>query len=599
MNHNTFHPFRFALSLLCATALLAACGGSGGSPEEAAGGDNPPASSATPAYTSISGVVAYGSGSAGAEVDLYDLDGKVTSTITDAMGGFMIPLSTLTRALKPPFAIQAKFRVAERTFNLLSISQGVQGGDVRMNVTPITDLIARTHLAADGEDPMAVDLDTPIPNNPSRLRRIIDNAKEMFGSKLPSDVRDFTSEYFKTSPTQFEMDALLERVKVEIDSTGVTLKTALGKVLAKRSLAQMRSDQSRTDDDSTITDQEAKSADEDRGELPLGEQVAVNLLPVAYSNELIVDVNGSFNVELQGINAERFAITKQPLNGTLELVNASQGLYIYVPKPGWTGTDEFLFTAINQYGVSSPVKVTLVVSDGCDSDVSGPVGSITYSRRCAVPWLGTPVVIAPAAGYPFRSPEPLTVSGGYLTTHYERGAESTNLAGVPGIDLSRSTVTYDKTTDRFVVTTSAGFYNRTTGARIPDYGYQDFTRSRAIYARHPSGAGYVLTGYAEAKMAFDTPMGFDAPYEFGYLTRYALQSYDVNGRPLYTGAETLCLLEPVSIPFSLFLETVKTVSNTGAMQTSATRTNKCSISMDQLASIAYETRPADLRHTGF
>ena len=37
-------------------------------------------------------------------------------------------------------------------------------------MTPITDLIARTHLAADGEDPMAVDLDTPIPNNPSRLR---------------------------------------------------------------------------------------------------------------------------------------------------------------------------------------------------------------------------------------------------------------------------------------------------------------------------------------------------------------------------------------------------------------------------------------------
>lgn len=558
--------------------------------------DKPPAVSTTPAYTSISGVVAYGSGSAGAEVELHDLDGKVTSAITDAMGGFMIPLSTLTRALKPPFAIQARFQIKDRMFNLLSISQGEQGGDVRMNVTPITDMIARIQLAADGSDPTQAGVGAPILHNPSRLRRIIDNAKEMFGSKLPTDVRDFTSEYFKTSPTQFEMDALLERVKVEIDSTGVTLKTALGKVLAKRSIAQMRSDQSRTDDDSTITDAEAVIADADRGELPLGEQVAVNQLPVAFSNELFVELNGTFNVELQGLNADRFAIAQQPLNGTLEVVNVSKGLYIYVPRPGWTGTDAFLFTAINEQGVSSAVKVSLVVSDGCESHVSGTVSPVTYGRRCVVPWVGTPVVVGPAAGYPFRSPEPLPVSSGKLTTHYERGKDSTNAAGVSGIDLSRSTVTYDRTTDRFVVTNSSGFYHRTTGARIPNYGYQDFTRSRAIYARHPNGTAYVLTGYAEAQMSFDTPMGFDAPYEFGHLTRYTLHSYDASGRPLYTGAQTLCILAPVSAPFSLFSETVKTLNSSGVMKTSSTRTNNCSVSIDQLGSVAHETKPADLQH---
>lgn len=597
MHHNTFHPSRFALSLFCATALLAACGGSGGSPEETAGEDNPPASNATLAYTSISGVVAYGDAAAGAEVDLYDLDGKVTSTITDAMGGFMVPLSTLTRALKPPFAIQAKFQIADRAFNLFSISQGDQGGDVRMNVTPITDLIARTHLAADGEDPMAVDLDTPVPNDPIRLRRIIDNAKEMLGSKLPTDVRDFTSEYFKTSPTQFEMDALLERIKVDIDSTGVTLKTALGKLLAKRSLAQMRSDQSRTDDASTITDEESDIADADRGELPLGEQVAPNLLPVAFASEAVVETSGSVNLLLQGRNATRFNITQAPTHGELEVVNAESGLFIYVATSvGFVGTDEFMFTVSNDHGTSSAVRVRLVVSSECIRSNSGN----SYRMQCAQPLVNVPIVIRPAAGYPFQSDPvepPSSSEPPMLTTYDERSETDTNVHKESGIAIHRRSSSYDSSSSRYVLTHSSGFYKSITGDRLPAY-HLPFTRVHAVYARHPDRAGHVLTGYAEADMSYETPIGFDLPYEYGALTQYTLQGYDANGLPLYVGTKTTCILAPVSIPFSLFSETVTTWGPTGAVQKSEKRTNNCSISIDQLGGIAYETRPADLRHTG-
>lgn len=598
MNHNTFHRFRFAPFLICAAALMVACGGGGGSSEPSNGDGSTPVASITTTYTSISGVVAYGHATAGAEVSLSDLEGKLASVITDAMGGFMIPLSTLTRALKPPFTLQAKFQVADRAFNLLSISQGDQGGDVRMNVTPITDMITRAYLTEDGGDPMSVDLESPIPDNPTRLRRIIDNAKEMFGSKLPTDVRDFTSEYFKTSPTQYEMDALLERVKVEIDSTGVTLKTALDKVLAKRSLAQMRSDQSRRDDASTITDAEAAVADADRGELPLGEQVAANLLPVALPDEVVVEASRATNLVLKGRNATGFTITQEPAHGRLEVVDDSAGLFIYVAPVGWTGTDEFKFSTSNAYGASRAEWVRLRVSNDCVRSTS--TSGNAHRMVCAQRLTEAPRIISPAAGYPFGL-EPTGLDAGgdplMLTTYDESSEANTNVLNVSGLDIWRESSSYDSASGRYVVTHSGGFYQSTTGERLPAY-TRPFTRSHAVYARHPSQSGHVLTGYAEADMSYEFPIGFDEPYEFGVLTQYSLQGFSVTGRPLYVGTRTVCILEPVSIPFTLFSETVTTWGPTGEVRISEKRTNNCSISIDQLSSVAFETRPADLRHTG-
>lgn len=585
---------RLGMSVLAASALLlSGCGGGGGG-----GNGGTPVSGAAPTYTSISGLVAYGSGAAGAEVELHDLEGQLGRTITDAKGGFMLPLSTITRPLSPPFVIRAKFQIGSTQFNLFSISQGESGGDLRMNVTPITDVITRVYVAPDGNDPTAVELGDPIPNNPTRLSRLRQNLREMLGSKLPADVTDFVSENFKPIPTQFEMDALLERVKVELDSTGVKLKTALGRQLAQRTLAQMRSDQSQSDDASTITDTEAGEADADRGTLPVGEQIATNLLPVAFENEVVVDVDGSVNLVLQGRNATSFAISRQPAHGTLGVVNASSGLYIYTPAPGWTGTDEFLFTVSNAYGTSTAVRVRLVVSDGCTSNTSGTT-PVTYTRQCDKPLAGAPLIVTPAAGYPFSTaPEPLLVSGDapVLRTYWERSAETTNINSVSGIDLSRRTASYDATADRYVVTTSSGFYNRGTGARIAVY-TEPYTRSRATYARHASGTGYVLSGYAVARFSYESPYTGFEPYEFGSLIQYTLQGYDANGRPLYAGTETVCVPDVVMTPFTLFAETLETWSPSGAIVTTMKRENNCSISIDQLGSIAYETRPADLRHS--
>lgn len=587
---------RLGLYLAGATALLVAgCGGGGGS----AGGT--PLGGATPVYTSISGVVGYGAGAAGARVELRDLEGQLDSTLTNASAGFQFSLANVTRALKPPFVIKAEFKTGSGApVTLFSISQAAQGGAVRMNVTPITDMITRAHIAPDGGDPSMVRLEDTIPNNPNRLANIVARTKEMFGSMLPNKITDFVSEDYVPNPTRDDYDRILEQVKVVVDSTGVKLKTTLGKLLAQRTSAQLRSDQARTDDDSSITDAEAAQAEADRGPLPVGEQIAANLLPVALENEVVVDVNGSYNLVLQGRNATSFAITRQPAHGTLSVVNASLGLYIYTPVPGWTGTDEFLFTVSNEHGTSTAVRVRLLVSDGCTSHASGTT-LVTYTTSCDKPQASAPVIITPAAGYPFSTaPESLLATNDppVLRLYSERSVQTTNIKGVSGIDLHRRTAAYDATADRYVVTSSGGFYSRTTGARLPQYADQDFVRTRATYARHPSGTGYVLTGYAYAKMSLEPPHPSYEPYEFGVMTQYVLKGYDMNNRPLYEGRQILCIAQYiVSLPTAtLFEETVSTWSPSGTTVGPTARTMNCSINMDLASSIAYETKPADLRH---
>jgi hypothetical protein len=206
------------------------------------------------------GTVAFGAPVEDAEVSLRDMEGQIDSVLTDAMGGWIVPFNKIKRAFKPPFIVNAKFKMAGLDISLFSMNIDDKGDTISMNVTPITDMITRAYVAPEETSPESVQ---KLTKDENKLNLAQENTKMMIGEMLPKATRDnidFIKDKFNPDPLISEYDALLERTKIGIRNGNVTIADATGKPMATSALSSLVTKKIGNIDSETITQVEANIA---------------------------------------------------------------------------------------------------------------------------------------------------------------------------------------------------------------------------------------------------------------------------------------------------------------------------------------------------
>jgi hypothetical protein len=207
------------LSICLATTLVVACGGGGGGGGTAAVSD------------SLAGVVAVGAPIANAQVTLVCGDGSTKSTTADSSGNYSF---TNLAGCTAPYVVKAVGDVGGTSEAYVSVLPTTISGEVNLNVTPITNAIAAT-LASDG-DPLklANDLlaeklrltETAVSSRVTALKASLSGALTTAG--LPADF-DLMKTKFTPDGTGF--DKVLDNLKVDVKSSGVSITNASGSVV--------------------------------------------------------------------------------------------------------------------------------------------------------------------------------------------------------------------------------------------------------------------------------------------------------------------------------------------------------------------------------
>ena len=109
----------------------------------------------------------------------------------------------------------------------------------------------------------------------------------------------------------------------------------------------------------------------------------LNVNPVANPGDFQVDEDSSFQGQLSATDADgdalAFSITTQPQHGTVELINATTGSYIYHYESNFFGNDSFTYTVSDTRGGSSTSTVTFTINPINDSPIAFP-GSATLDE---------------------------------------------------------------------------------------------------------------------------------------------------------------------------------------------------------------------------
>jgi len=255
----------YYLGMAC---MLASCGGGGGDGSQSAIVNAPaPTVPVAPVQQvkSFSGIVAAGAMVEGAEVDLDDLDGRVADTISDAQGGWIIPLAGIKRALKPPFRFHAKFKRVGRSFDLFSMSLE-SSGDIRVNITPLSDMVTRSY-AGDLYSPDDTAWMKTAPDQ-ARLDASIAGVKKIYGDAL-AGAENLISGSYDRNPNVNGHDAVLEVTEAPVyDNGNVTISDGAGHQIAKTTLAKISNNSVVATDAETISKTEFDTAKVIRGPLP-------------------------------------------------------------------------------------------------------------------------------------------------------------------------------------------------------------------------------------------------------------------------------------------------------------------------------------------
>ncbi len=135
-----------------------------------------------------------------------------------------------------------------------------------------------------------------------------------------------------------------------------------------------------------IEPDQARLVERDAGGLPIIGGVAVNRSPVAQASSLGTRVGTALAISLAASDADgddlTFAITAPPRHGSL---SGSDQAWIYMPEPGFIGTDSFSFGA-DDGRASSTATVTIRVDGSGSSDNTSAAGS--SSGGCGLGALG-------------------------------------------------------------------------------------------------------------------------------------------------------------------------------------------------------------------
>ena len=115
---------------------------------------------------------------------------------------------------------------------------------------------------------------------------------------------------------------------------------------------------------------------------------AISTPPIAHDLTFQINENTPLSNQLKADNPDgtslQFTVTAQPGHGILTVEEAS-GSFTYTPTPGYFGSDQFSYTALNSGGVSNNAKVTLtIIADETDTDGDGISDGEEYNYWLAV-----------------------------------------------------------------------------------------------------------------------------------------------------------------------------------------------------------------------
>lgn len=221
----------------------------------------------------FSGTVAIGRPVANAAIGIEDLDGAYAEATTDALGGYIIDMGAFVRLgksvskLTAPFFVRARYVEDGQAKELHSVSNDPTTGPVSANVTPMTDIVARSYAwptTLDGRSPQTGAMPLGVGSDPARLERIKSNVKTMYG-ELAAGVGDPIRDRFVPDPNTSPMDALLERSRAVVKGSEVDLSDKAGNLMARVTLARLSGSSMPSGDAETVTSTEAKAAADNRG----------------------------------------------------------------------------------------------------------------------------------------------------------------------------------------------------------------------------------------------------------------------------------------------------------------------------------------------
>jgi hypothetical protein len=331
-----------------------------------------------PGPPSFSGTVAVGAGEAAAEISLRDMEGQVDTAISDSRGDWFIPFSKIARKLTPPFVVRARFRLAGKNVDLFSISTDDAGGNIRMNITPWSDMITRAYVWPSSNDPNLVE---GLPNNPGKLSQIMTGVREMAGPLLPKSAADFIKDPLTPDPRINEQDALIERTRILLSADNITVADVGGRAMATRSLSSLSQGSADSSDAGTVSKAEADMAIAAKGDFPGVTPAVVNegyitvesVSPVtANPNQLTTfTVKGSNFIDSMLFSLESCSVIREIPGGTSTVRQYSCTPIASGAKVG---------VILDSSGGTSLYTFHVQVSAGVDPNVacSGVMG--TYSR---------------------------------------------------------------------------------------------------------------------------------------------------------------------------------------------------------------------------
>jgi hypothetical protein len=187
-----------------------------------------------------------------------DQVGDIGTALTGDDGSYEIQ-KTLERPLVAPLVYQGEYTQGGKKKVLYSISTNDKPGGLTVNVTPITDMIARAYATAVG----VLEPAHPIENKPEILEKLKAVARKVLAPLLPAEMTDPIDDYMIADPQINEWDNASEKLDFARSGQQTTISAVDGRVLASVTDAGLATD---TVSD-VITAEEANHATAARGPL--------------------------------------------------------------------------------------------------------------------------------------------------------------------------------------------------------------------------------------------------------------------------------------------------------------------------------------------
>lgn len=188
---------------------------------------------ANPNRVILRGTVAMGAPVQDAWVDVWDQDGPIGEQVRTLADGTYMVSADLQRRIRPPIVSKARFTNQGKGITLFStkafsVSTNEKPGSLTLNMSPVTDMIARAYAAAqDALEPAG-----PFDNESVVLEAIKRAARRVFAPLLPVSVPDPIDDPMVADPAVDPWDNVLEKVDIARQGAGTAISTVGGKLIA-------------------------------------------------------------------------------------------------------------------------------------------------------------------------------------------------------------------------------------------------------------------------------------------------------------------------------------------------------------------------------